>query len=144
RLFAVHGQREQVRLRSTAAQREMLDRFGGRKLLELLIDYQSAYGERRDLEVTLAELRETRDERMREAARLREQIEQISAVEPQLGEEVELKQRIERLSNIEELRSATSTALSAISDDGDDPFASDATGLIEQALREIERVVSAD
>ncbi len=144
RLFAVHGQSEQLRLRSAAAQREMLDRFGGRKLLELLAEYQAAYGERRDLEVTLAELRETRDERTREAARLREQIEQISAVDPQPGEELELKQRIERLSNIEELRSATSVALRAISDDGDDPFASDAAGLIEQALREIERVVSTD
>lgn len=144
RLFTVHGQSEQLRLRSTVAQREMLDRFGGRNLLELLAEYQVAHEERRDLETTLAELRETRDERTREAAQLREQIGQIEAAEPQPGEELELKQRIERLSNLEELRSATSTALQAVANDGDDPFASDVTGLIERALREIERVAAMD
>lgn len=144
RLFTVHGQSEQLRLRSTVAQREMLDRFGGRNLLELLAKYQVAHEERRDLETTLAELRETRDERTREAAQLREQIGQIEAAEPQPGEELELKQRIERLSNLEELRSATSTALQAVANDGDDPFASDVTGLIERALREIERVAAMD
>lgn len=144
RLFTVHGQSEQLRLRSNSAQREMLDRFGGGKLLELLAAYQVAHEERRDLEVTLATLRETRDERIRESAQLREQIAQIEAVGPQAGEELELKQRIERLSNLEELRSATSTALRAVASDGEDPFASDVTGLIEQALREIERVVSTD
>src|SRR5690554_427301 len=42
RLFAVHGQSEQLRLRSSSAQREMLDRFGGAKLLDLLKRYQLA------------------------------------------------------------------------------------------------------
>lgn len=144
RLFAVHGQSEQLRLRSSVAQREMLDRFGGSELLDLLAAYQQAHSERRDHESTLGVLRDTRDERLREGARLREVIEQIAAVEPEPGEERELKQRIERLSNLEELRSATSTALRALANDGDDPFSADATGLIDQALREIERVVASD
>lgn len=144
RLFTVHGQSEQLRLRSAAAQREMLDRFGGAPLLGLLETYQQAHRERHDLEVTLHELTEHRDERMREATLLREQIKQIEGVEPQPGEEHELKQRIERLSNLEELRGATSRALRAVSNDGDDPFAADATGLIEEALREVDRVVSSD
>ena len=144
RLFAVHGQSEQLRLRSSAAQREMLDRFGGSELLGLLADYQRAHSERRELENELAGLSDARDERVREAVRLREELEQIEAVDPQPGEETELKQRIERLSNLEELREATSAALRAIADDGDDPFASDASSLVDAALREIERVVSSD
>ena len=144
RLFAVHGQSEQLRLRSSAAQREMLDRFGGSELLGLLADYQRAHSERRELEAELAGLSDARDERVREAARLREELEQIEAIDPQPGEEIELKQRIERLSNLEELRGATSAALRAIADDGDDPFASDASSLVDAALREIERVVSSD
>lgn len=144
RLFAVHGQSEQLRLRSSVAQREMLDRFGGSELLGLLADYQRAHSERRELENELAGLSDARDERVREAARLREELEQIEAVDPQPGEETELKQRIERLSNLEELRGATSAALRAIADDGDDPFASDASSLVDAALREIERVVSSD
>lgn len=144
RLFAVHGQSEQLRLRSAAAQREMLDRFGGAEVLGLLAEYQAVHSERRALEAELAQLSESRDERTREAARLREELEQIEAVDPQPGEEEELKQRIERLGNLEELRSATSNALRAISNDGDDPFATDATSLVDEALREIERVVSSD
>lgn len=144
RLFAVHGQSEQLRLRSAAAQREMLDRFGGAELLALLADYQEAHEHRRALAVTFAELRERRDERRSEAEQLRSQLEEIEAVDPQPGEELELKQRIDRLGNLEELRSATSAALRAISNDGDDPYASDATGLIDEALREVERVAASD
>ncbi len=144
RLFAVHGQSEQLRLRSAAAQREMLDRFGGAELLAVLADYQEAHEHRRALTATFAELRERRDERRSEAEQLRSQLEEIEAVDPQPGEELELKQRIDRLGNLEELRSATSAALRAISNDGDDPYASDATGLIDEALREVERVAASD
>ena len=38
-LVAVHGQSEQLRLKSPAAQREMLDRFAGPVVTELLADY---------------------------------------------------------------------------------------------------------
>ena len=144
RLFAVHGQSEQLRLRSSTAQREMLDRFGGAKLLALLNEYQGAHHRRRELDAALAELTETRDERLREAARLREELEQIEAADPQSGEEHELKSRIDRLSNIEELRGATSAALRALSNESDDPYSSDASALLDEALREIEKVVSAD
>lgn len=144
RLFTVHGQSEQLRLRSTAAQREMLDRFAGAPLLSVLGEYQRAHAERLDLAAELAELREQRDERAREAAGLREQLEQIEAVDPQPGEETELKQRIERLSNLEELRSATSSALRALSNDEGDPFSADAGGLIDGALRDLERAAGAD
>ena len=144
RLFAVHGQSEQLRLRSATAQREMLDRFGGNTLLTLLSEYQRAHYERRDLDAELAELTETRDARLSEAERLREELEQIEAVDPQSGEEHELKTRIDRLSNIEELRGATSTALRALSNESDDPYSSDATTLLDEALREIEKVVSSD
>lgn len=144
RLFAVHGQSEQLRLRSSTAQREMLDRFGGAKLLTLLGEYQRVHRERRELDAELIELTESRDERLREAARLREELEQIEAADPQSGEEHELKSRIDRLSNIEELRGATSAALRALSNESDDPYASDASALLDEALREIEKVVSTD
>ncbi len=144
RLFAVHGQSEQLRLRSAAAQREMLDRFGGAPVQALLSDYRRAHTERRALAAELAELTEARDARVNEAERLRAELEEISAVDPQPGEEAELKQRIERLSNLEALREATSTALRSLSNDGDDPYASDAGALLDQAVREIERVADVD
>ncbi|NLB48008.1 MAG: DNA repair protein RecN, partial [Microbacteriaceae bacterium] len=144
RLFAVHGQSEQLRLRSTTAQREMLDRFAGQELSEVLADYQRVHGERRDVQSELDELIQAQSERAEEAQRLREQLREIEAVDPQPGEEDELRVRIDRLSNLEELRTATATAMRAISSETDDPYASDATSLIDGALRDIERVSASD
>ncbi|MBN9612264.1 MAG: AAA family ATPase, partial [Actinobacteria bacterium] len=144
RLFAVHGQSEQLRLRSGSAQREMLDRFGGQQLQLVLAEYRSVHTERREAADELAALREAHDERAGEAARLRAELEEISAVDPQPGEELELQQQIERLSNLEELRAASSGALRALANDSDDPYGADATGLVDTAQRELERVATID
>lgn len=144
RLFAVHGQSEQLRLRSAAAQRETLDRFGGAELAELLREYREAHRERQDLAARAAELREAREERAAEAARLRAELEEIAAVDPQPGEETELAERIELLSNAEALRAATQLAHEALSSDSDDPMSRDAGSLVDEAVREVERVADHD
>ncbi len=144
RLFAVHGQSEQLRLRSAAAQREMLDRFAGPTVLTPLAQYQTVHAECRSLAAELSELSEARDERAREAAALRAELDQIAAVDPQPGEDAELREAVERLSNLEELRAASAGALQALSNDSDDPYGADAVGLIDQALRELERVAGVD
>lgn len=140
RLFAVHGQSEQLRLRSTAAQRDTLDRFGGAELAEVLAAYRAAHRERRELSAEAEAITTARDERAAEAARLRAEVEEISAVDPQAGEEDELTRRIELLTNVEELRAATATAHEAIASDSDDPFSQDAATLVGTAERELERV----
>ncbi|WP_449278868.1 DNA repair protein RecN [Leucobacter sp. GX24907] len=144
RLFTVHGQSEQLRLRSSAAQRNTLDRFGGEALQGVLDEYRRVHDERREVEAQVVELTETRDERAAEAERLRREIEEISAVDPQPGEEVELEARIRLLTNAEELRAATSTAHEALATDSDDPFSRDAGSLVDTARQEIERVVGHD
>lgn len=144
RLFAVHGQSEQLRLRSAGAQREMLDRFGGVRLQAALAEYQRTHERRASLAAELAELVEARDLRAAEAERLRGELEEIAGVDPQPGEEVELQQRIERLGNLEELRVASAAAMRALSNDTDDPFASDAVSLVDAAQRELERVARVD
>lgn len=144
RLFAVHGQSEQLRLRSGAAQREMLDRFGGAEIQRVLNEYRQAHAGRAELAAELAELRGARDERASEAERLRQELDEIAAVDPQPGEELELQQRIERLGNLEELRAASSAALRALSNDSEDPYGADAVSLVDAAQRELERVASVD
>lgn len=144
RLFAVHGQSEQLRLRSAAAQREMVDRFGGGELQALLVDYQAAHAKRRELAAEVADLTAARDERSREAAQLREELEVIASVDPQPGEEDELRRHIARLGNLEELRSATAAANLALSADSSDPFGADASSLIDTALRQLDRVSASD
>lgn len=144
RLFAVHGQSEQLRLKSLAAQRDTLDRFGGDAVEKTRTEYQLVHALRRDLTERVAALRDARDERAAEAARTRAELEEIEAVDPQPLEETELGERIDRLSNIEQLRAATSAAHEALSSESDDPMSRDATGLVDEAVREVERAASFD
>ena len=143
-LFTVHGQSEQLRLRSSAAQRHTLDRYGGARISRVLQEFGRVHGERRALTEQVTELTEAREERRLEATRLRAALEEISAVDPQPGEETELATRIERLGNVEELRAATSLAHQALTSDADDPMTRDATGLVEFARAEVERVAEHD
>ncbi|MBL3700873.1 DNA repair protein RecN [Leucobacter luti] len=144
RLFAVHGQSEQLRLRSAAAQRDTLDRFGGAELGGVLAEYRAAHRARRELAERVAELTAARDERAAEAARLKAELDEIAAVDPQPGEDAELTARIDLLSNVEALRSATAEAHEALATESDDPMSRDAGSLIDAAVRELERVAAHD
>lgn len=142
-LVVVHGQADQVRLRSATAQRDALDRFAGAELANVLGDYQEVYRRwqtgQGELDVLVAE----RDRRAREAEDLRIAIEEIEAVAPRRGEDVELAERAERLGNLEDLRLAATGAHELISaqqnDDG-----SDVLGLLDNARRQVERVAGHD
>ncbi|AZS36514.1 DNA repair protein RecN [Microbacterium lemovicicum] len=140
-LVVVHGQSDQLRLKSAAAQREALDRFGGEPVAAALTAYRAAYEAWRAVERDLAALTGDRDARAAEAAELRTAIADIEAAEPQPGEDVELAQRAERLANAEELRLAAATAHDVLSAEDDAP---DAIGLIAEARRALERAASSD
>lgn len=144
RLFAVHGQSEQLRLRSLVAQRDTLDRFGGEELVRVLREYRAAHRERQVLATRVTELRGALNERLDEASRLRTELDEIEAVDPQPEEETELAERIELLSNVEALRAATSAAHEALVAESDDPLSRDAGGLVDVAVREVERAASFD
>ena len=144
RLFAVHGQSEQLRLKSLAAQRDTLDRFGGDRVEKTRTEYQAVHARRRELTEQVETLRAALHERATEAARTRAELEEIEAIDPQLGEETELTERIDRLSNIEQLRAATSAAHEALVSESDDPMSRDATGLVDEAVREVERAAVFD
>jgi DNA repair protein RecN (Recombination protein N) len=136
-LVAIHGQSEQLRLRSQTAQRESLDRFAGAPLRALVADYQEVY-RRWSTAITRRESM-TRDasERLREAEELRVAVAAIDAVAPVAGEDVALKAKADRLANSEELRRAAQEAHESLSAD-DAEF--DAVSLIENARRALERV----
>jgi DNA repair protein RecN (Recombination protein N) len=81
-LVVVHGQSDQVRLRSATAQREALDRFAGSELSALIGDYEDTYrrwqSNQGELDVLVAE----RDRRSREAEDLRIAMAEIEAASP--------------------------------------------------------------
>lgn len=135
-LVVVHGQSDQLRLRSASAQRDALDRFGGGRVAAALAAYTERFDAWRRLDAEIADLTENRDRRAAEAAALREQLAEIEQIEPQAGEDVSLSERAERLANAEELRQAASVARSALSSEDDEP---DVTLLLAETRRSLER-----
>lgn len=139
-LVVVHGQSEQLRLRSSAAQRDALDRFGGASIAGALSSYADAFERWRTLDAEIIDITDNRDRRAEEATRLREALALIEAAAPEPGEDVELSARAERLANAEELRLAASLSHAALSSEEGEP---DASALIAEARRALERVSDA-
>ncbi|MGV8884990.1 MAG: DNA repair protein RecN [Microbacteriaceae bacterium] len=142
-LVVVHGQSDQVRLRSATAQREALDRFAGAQLAKILGTYQDVYrrwqATQGELDVLVAE----RDRRQREAEDLRVATAEIEAAAPQRGEDTELAERSDRLTNLEDLRLAAAQALELVSTRSSEDVP-DALTSLESARRQLERVSDYD
>lgn len=140
-LVVVHGQSDQLRLRSAAAQRDALDRFGGEPVLSARDAFAEAFAQWQSRDLELRTLVEERDARAAEAARLREDLAEIEQIAPIAGEDAELTARARRLADAEELRLAAVTAHDALSGDGDAP---DVQVLLAEARRALERVSDPD
>ncbi|KQM83811.1 DNA repair protein RecN [Agromyces sp. Leaf222] len=143
-LVVVHGQADQQRLRSAVAQRDALDRFAGAGLQAALTEYRAAFTAWHADAAELERLTQAHDERLREAAALREALDEIEAADPRPGEDVELSERADRLSNLEDLRLAAAQAHTLISADEIVDDAPDAVTLVDGAKRHLERVVEHD
>jgi DNA repair protein RecN (Recombination protein N) len=142
-LVVVHGQADQIRLRSAAAQREALDRFAGSELSTVLADYQSSYRTWQDGQSELDVLIAEGDRRSREADELRAAMAEIESAQAHRGEDSELAERADRLANVEELRLAAGQAHELLSAEGLDD-GSDVIGLLTAARRQLERVADHD
>ncbi|WP_030624466.1 DNA repair protein RecN [Streptomyces sclerotialus] len=143
-LVAVHGQTDQQGLLRPARQRQALDRYAGDSVSVPLEKYTAAYRRLRDVAAELDELTTKARERAQEADLLRFGLEEIAAVEPQAGEDVELAAEAERLGHAEALASAASAAHGALAGDPADPEGVDATTLVAGAHRALEAVRSHD
>lgn len=114
-LVAVHGQSDQLRLKSPAEQRQSLDLYAGEELASLLEKYRENYERYRAAAAELKEVRENSRARALEAQSLQGALEEIAAVNPRAGEEDELKAEMVKLMNVEALRIASATAQTALS-----------------------------
>jgi DNA repair protein RecN (Recombination protein N) len=141
-LVALHGQSEQLRLKSPVAQRELLDRFAGAELSEVLDRYVGAHRRFRADRAELDRLAAEQDVRTAEAAELRAALAEIEGVAPQAGEDVELAALAERLGAQDELRLAAATAHEALS--AEDIGAVDALSMLVEARRALERAAPLD
>ncbi|MFC5791431.1 DNA repair protein RecN [Agromyces tardus] len=143
-LVVVHGQADQQRLRSATAQRDALDRFAGAELAQAIAEYRSEYRAWRSDTDELERLRTAHDARALEAADLRSALEELEAADPQPGEDLELQERADRLTNLEDLRLAAAQAHELISAEAPVDDAPDAVSLVEAARRHLDRVATHD
>jgi DNA repair protein RecN (Recombination protein N) len=143
-LVVVHGQADQQRLRSATAQRDALDRFAGAELAQAIAEYRSEYRAWRSDTDELERLRTAHDARALEAADLRSALEELEAADPQPGEDLELQERADRLTNLEDLRLAAAQAHELISAEAPVDDAPDAVALVEAARRHLDRVATHD
>ena len=143
-LFVVHGQSDQLRLRSAHAQREALDRFGGETLARTLANYQTAFTSWRELNRELEDLTASHAERGREAARLAADLSEIESIAPEPGEDVALAEMLQRLEHSEALRQASAHAHEILSSETGDPQSRDVSGMLNEAKQQLERVIEHD
>jgi DNA repair protein RecN (Recombination protein N) len=136
-LIEMHGQRESTRLTTAAAQRDLLDRFGGDAVAAALEAYRDAWraatSARRDLE----RLGTTNRARVRERDRLRFELAEIDAVDPAPGEDDRLDAELRRLEHAEGLMLAARQAAANLTGDGG---ARDTLGAAVAGLRVMEGV----
>ena len=144
-VVAVHGQSDQLRLLRPAEQRTQLDRFAGPEHEKLLEGYREAFGRWRAVVEDLADRRRNARARTQEADLLKLGLDEISRVDPQSGEDEELRDEVQRLEHAEGLRTAAALAAQALAggaEGGDDE--PDATQLIGAARRTLEAQASVD
>jgi len=142
-LVVVHGQSDQIRLRSAVAQREALDQFAGEQLAKVLTEYTAVYANWKQAATRLAEITTQLEARSREADQIRSAVEELTSLDPKPGEDIELAEKASKLTHLEELRIAATESHNQLSSEGFDD-SSDAITLIGKARRALEAVSEHD
>lgn len=144
-LVAVHGQSDQLRLKSPAAQRTALDDYAGAAVAEELAAYRGKLARYREVVATLRAAKENSRERALQAQALTTALEEIDAVEPVPGEDAQLDAESEKLTNLEALRGAALSAHGALSgSDADDEPDLNAVALLSHAQQALDLVAESD
>jgi len=134
---AIHGQSDQLRLKSSTAQRRALDAFGGKPLAEALVDYQQTYFTLQEVSKELQSLVVQAQERALEAENLQRSLEEIDHANIEEREDEDLQEQIKRLESAEDFRSAAHLSTVALSGDDNDLNAPSAESLVEIARQAV-------
>ena len=113
-LIEIHGQSANTQIVKSSKQRELLDRFGGEKVSTALEEYQERYSEYLSLKERIFSMKANANKRGAEIAELEEFLAAWNKLKATRGECAATDDEISRLSSVEDLRIATTTALSAI------------------------------
>lgn len=118
-VLTVHGQNDQLRLLAPEQQLAAVDRSQP-SIAKIRDTYTEAFRTWRELAKDYKRRTESRRELAQEVDRLQFAINEIGEVAPEPGEDTELVTLIQRLQDVDTLREAAATALSAV--DGDDSY----------------------
>lgn len=118
-VLTVHGQNDQLRLLAPEQQLAAVDRSQP-SIAKVRDTYTEAFRTWRELAKDYKRRTESRRELAQEVDRLQFEINEIGEVAPEPGEDTELVTLIQRLQDVDTLREAAATALSAV--DGDDSY----------------------
>lgn len=130
-LVTIHGQSDQTRLRSIARQREALDLFGGDAINIAKADYQTSFRRHQELQSRIARMQSASEADQLRLESLKLKISDIEALGSALGELSEVSEQINRMSNVESLRAAATSAHNTLSSEDD----SDAIELLSKATK---------
>lgn len=133
-MVTIHGQADQLLLRTSSAQRELLDEAGGAKHSQRIRRYREAWEKWKAAQKAQQEWLLSAQQRREELERLRHGLEILEELSPAPHEDHDLQERIERLANVEDLRVAAQGAHDLLSgeDAGNDII--DALGQAERLL----------
>jgi len=129
-LIEIHGQSANAQIVKPARQRELLDRFGGATLAKVLSEYQEIYGQYCELKDRLKTMKASANKRDGEIAELEEFLAAWNKLKAVRNEASTVEDEIQRLSSVEDLRIASSGALSSL-----DAEESGALNLLHSARR---------
>lgn len=143
KLVVVHGQSDQIRLKSATAQREALDAYAGAELQELLARYSESFERLKVSTARLNSLKNSAADREKETQELRNAVSELEKLDAQPGEDLKLAQLAERLGNTEQIRHQLAVAHEALSSEnfGD---SNDVLGLLAVAKRALEQGAQLD
>jgi len=113
-LIEIHGQSANSQIVKPARQRELLDRFGGTAIAPVLSDYQQTYSEYLELKERIKAMKASANKRDGEIAELEEFLAAWTKLKAVRNEPSAVEDEIQRLSSVEDLRLASSGALSAL------------------------------
>ncbi len=132
RLVTVHGQSDQLRLRSLSAQRDALDEFGGSGIQAAKAAYSQTFQAFKDVQARLERLTNAASSDQRRVSELRDILSELDKLSPQLGELQDIEDRINRLANVESLRISAATAHDALAES--EPSGLELLGIAARAL----------
>jgi DNA repair protein RecN (Recombination protein N) len=139
-LVTIHGQSDQVRIASPSKQRIFLDEFADAS--QELSDYQTVWQQLSELDQKLASLQEQQSHLIQQADYLRQSIDRIDKVDPQVGEDVSLRDRRDRIEQSAQIIQGVTGALAALDAsqiDGDVDTLS-VNSLLQQSIQSLQAI----